>query len=182
MKIEHVEIWGLDRSKKSAGFPHGKYDVPKKIQALGQAKAGSGHDCFLKGVVVAHVVTASQAWWLQWQRYHFQDIVSSTSKMHSILGMEHTFHPATDKEVIKLFKKLVKSCVDIVEHAPELRKEITESLAMSCPMGLELTAEVRTNYLQLKTIYLQRKNHKLSEWREYCDWIKSLDGFYDLTQ
>jgi hypothetical protein len=41
-------------------------------------------------------------------------------------------------------------------------------------MGLELTARITTNYLQLKTIYAQRHNHKLEEWRDFCRFIESL--------
>ena len=37
-----------------------------------------------------------------------------------------------------------------------------------------LTQGIVTNYLQLKTIYNQRKNHRLPEWRLFCDWIKTL--------
>lgn len=32
------------------------------------------------------------------------------------------------------------------------------------PSGLQLTARVTTNYLQLKTMLKQRKNHRLQEW------------------
>ena len=42
------------------------------------------------------------------------------------------------------------------------------------PSGLELTARMTTNYRQLKTIYAQRKNHRLPEWRRFCEWIEDL--------
>ena len=55
------------------------------------------------------------------------------------------------------------------------RGEITEEeLIYECPVGLELTARVTTNYLQLRTIYTQRKNHKLQEWRDFCAWVETL--------
>ena len=38
-----------------------------------------------------------------------------------------------------------------------------------------------TNYRQLKTIYLQRKNHKLKEWHEFCAWCESLPYFMELV-
>jgi hypothetical protein len=49
-----------------------------------------------------------------------------------------------------------------------------EQLAYMCPMGLELTARITTNYLALKTIYNQRHNHKLEEWRDFCKEIETL--------
>jgi hypothetical protein len=42
------------------------------------------------------------------------------------------------------------------------------------PMGLELWGRMTTNYLQLKTIYKQRRNHKSKEWQYFCDWIEHL--------
>ena len=48
------------------------------------------------------------------------------------------------------------------------------------PTGFELTARMTTNYRQLKTIYFQRKSHKLPEWREFCHWIETLPMFKEL--
>ena len=47
-------------------------------------------------------------------------------------------------------------------------------LLYNCPVGIRLTAGMSTNYQQLKTIYAQRKNHKLPEWRTFCEWIRTL--------
>lgn len=174
MKIENVEVWGLERSRNAAGLSHGCYEVPSCIDSLSHAKSGSGHDCYLKGVVVAATVTASQAFWLQFGRYHFHDIVSSSSKMNSILDMEPTFRPETDKSVIDAFLSIRDSARRLIAEQPENRQAATVALSMSCPMGLELTAEIRTNFLQLKTILKQRSNHKFEEWRVFCDWAREL--------
>jgi hypothetical protein len=55
-------------------------------------------------------------------------------------------------------------------------------------LGVELFMRCSTNYEQLATIYRQRKNHRLTEWHDFCDWIKSLPfanilitGEYDST-
>ena len=47
-------------------------------------------------------------------------------------------------------------------------------LLYSNPCGFELTARLTTNYRALKTIYSQRKNHRLPEWREFCKEIEKL--------
>jgi hypothetical protein len=49
------------------------------------------------------------------------------------------------------------------------------NIISNCPLGLELIMRCATNYLQLRTIYHQRKHHKLKEdWGAYCTWIKTL--------
>jgi hypothetical protein len=31
-----------------------------------------------------------------------------------------------------------------------------------------------TNYATLRNVYFQRRNHKLPEWHQFCDWIRTL--------
>ena len=48
-------------------------------------------------------------------------------------------------------------------------------LLSTCPQGIELFMRVSTNYLQLKTVFAQRHNHRLIEdWGAFCNFIKSL--------
>ena len=50
----------------------------------------------------------------------------------------------------------------------------------SNPAGFEITARMTTNYRCLKNIYNQRKDHRLPEWREFCEWIKTLPYAHEL--
>mgnify|MGYP002519675587 CR=1 FL=1 len=52
----------------------------------------------------------------------------------------------------------------------------------SNPAGFKLTARMTTNYRQLKTIYAQRKNHRLPEWRAFCEWIETLPNADFITK
>lgn len=54
------------------------------------------------------------------------------------------------------------------------KKEYFLRIVAACPQGLMKTMRISTNYLQLKTIYKQRRHHKLPEWQMFCDWIESL--------
>ena len=60
------------------------------------------------------------------------------------------------------------------ESTKKAAREAYLKLLLSCPVGLNLTARVSTNYLQLKTIYRQRKNHRLPHWHVFCDMVKEL--------
>jgi hypothetical protein len=139
----------------------------KRAVKLASNPVGSGHLNALSGIVVSFNITATVKWWEQFQRYHFKQITSSMSTMHRLRQMMQNgtikFNKNTAPAVIAPF-------MDMVHDA-----SITdEKLAYSCPMGLELTARITTNYLQLKTIYNQRKSHKLTEWRDFCRFIESL--------
>ncbi len=52
--------------------------ISKVASSLANAKQGSGHDCFLKGITVSFDISYPVYWSPQFQRYHFADIVSST--------------------------------------------------------------------------------------------------------
>ena len=86
-------------------------------------------------------------------------------------------HRLQKMEIAKSCIKYVDSrVIDVVE---ELVKEYNENptlenrlkMLYSCPTGLKLTARMTTNYRQLKTIYHQRKNHTLPEWRRFCQQL-----------
>ena len=42
------------------------------------------------------------------------------------------------------------------------------------PSSYNQTRNVMMNYEVLANIYKSRKNHKLDEWREFCEWIGEL--------
>lgn len=133
---------------------------------LASAPDGSGHRTFLSGILVCMNITATVKWWVQFGRYHFQQIDSSMSTMHRLKKMSSLgtirFHEKTDKRFVELLERLVQEGAD------------DETIIYSCPSGLELTARVNTNYLQLRTMYVQRHNHKLNEWKAFCEWIEKL--------
>ena len=154
--------WDL-ASKRDEGHSTNHFS---RICKLADTPIGSGHSNALSGILVSMNITATVKWWEQFQRYHFKQIVSSMSTMHKLRDMiksgTATFNEKTDPRMITFMKILIQEGAD------------DETLAYSCPMGLELTARVTTNYLQLKTMYNQRKSHKLEEWHSFCEFIKTL--------
>ena len=84
---------------------------------------------------------------------------------------------------LPLRKKNIPSLNDIEmkEYKEEIKNKYLEILYNN-PSGFTLTAKMITNYRQLKTIYSQRKNHRLPEWREFCKWIETLPYSELITQ
>ena len=50
------------------------------------------------------------------------------------------------------------------------------------PAGFELTARMTTNYRCLLNIYIQRHDHRLPEWREFCIKLLELPMFPELVE
>jgi hypothetical protein len=61
------------------------------------------------------------------------------------------------------------------------KKDIYMKIISNLPSGFEMVMRITTNYLQLKTIYQQRKNHKLPDWHVFCSWILGLPKFKELV-
>lgn len=172
----NTKVYGLDesiiRSKypKSVDIAELNTDVTKGILALAQSDMGEGHDNFLNGIVVQFDLTLSIKAWVEAQRYHFLDFVSSQSTMHKIAMFD------IDKQCCKYVSPAIIAEVnrlkDIYNADPTPENYL--NLLYNIPTGFRYTAGMTTNYRQLKTIRNQRPTHRIPEWPLFCKWIDSL--------
>jgi hypothetical protein len=183
ISIGGVRVYGLNESMAASGYPmktsgmsvDDECDMERaesRASKLAATAIGTGHDNFLNGIVVQFDLTAPVQMWPEIQRYHFIDFVSSGSKMHGLVKDELT-DESFDPRVFESVKQKVRDLQK--EYAADPSEELFLELLMNCPLGYKLTARMTTNYRQLKTIYSQRKNHRLPHWKDFCRWIESLD-------
>lgn len=165
--IEEIEIQrDLDKSVDN----HMLEEVLKRYRlttALGTTKQGCGEDNFLNGVIVQFDLYAPLFMWKQLQRYHFLDFISSQSTMHRLtkFNIKEQCVEDTDKIILERYQELLNDYNDnkgMTISADEDKKK-WRTLVASLPCGFVLGATMTTNYRQLKTIYNQRKHHKLKE-------------------
>ena len=192
VKVDNARVYGLDESIIASGYPMqietfnmDEVDLIdkdyKRSKHLGNAVAGSGHDCFLKGIIVQFDLQVPEYIWRQLDRYHFIDYISSQSKMHRITRID--LDSVCNRYVYDEVKEILKSIIDKYEAETDTdkKKELFNEIIANTPGGLMLTARMTTNYLQLKSIINQRSNHKMQEWRYLCDWFKTLPMFKELV-
>jgi len=189
-KIENTTVYGLERSIKASGNPmrtvidSSNLTEKDQIRAknLGCTRGGEGHDNFLKGIVVQFDLTAPLYFWKQAQRYHWFDFISSQSTMHCLLKFDVIKQcvPETNSEILKIMSRLIDSYLTLPDENPD-KQEKWRELVASLPSGFCLGATMTTNYQQLKTMYNQRKHHKLKEWRIFSAWCEGLPNFRELV-
>ena len=193
--IANVNVYGLEESVKGSKYPLAtdltkvNEDITATTVRLANAPSGSGHDNFLNGVIVQFDLTFTNKAWVEAERYHFLDFISSQSTMHRItkFNLDEAYISYTDPRIIAIMKEKTNDYNELqndIKQRKEEGKDTTtlEELARekyleilySNPSGFKLTARMTTNYRQLKTIYFQRRNHRLPEWRAFCDWIETL--------
>lgn len=145
-------------------------DITNTVKKLALSPKGAAHDQFLTGIRVAFDLTFSNKAWVELERYRFIEFVSSQSTMHRIakFDLRKQYNKYVDERMIAIMEEL-KDKYNQTNNPEDYLK-----LLYSNPAGFELTARLTTNYRALKTVYSQRKNHRLPEWREFCNWIKTL--------
>lgn len=174
--ISNVNLYGYWDSVLASKYPKAvnttevNAALTDTVKNLAKAQIGSGHDNFLNGVVVQFDLTLSMKAWVEAERYHFLDFVSSQSTMHCItkFNIAEQCNEYVDKSVVSLLKGFINA------YTADPSSENYLRVLYNIPSGFRLTARMTTNYRQLKTIYTQRYNHRLPEWKEVCDWITTL--------
>jgi hypothetical protein len=174
--VDNVQVYGLPESVKASKYPMATDvdsctpDITSTVFRLATCAPGTGHDQFLTGIIVQFDLTFSMKAWVEAERYHFFDFVSSQSTMHRItrLDLAKQCNKYVHPDCIRICQQMVD------EYRADPSKENYLKILYNIPAGFRLTARMTTNYRQLKTIYHQRKNHRLPEWREFCRWIELL--------
>ena len=181
--ISNARVYNFDNAVRASKFPMSvdvskvNSEITKTVNSLAGTQPGTGHNNFLSGILVAFDITMTNKMAVEWQRYHFQQIVSSQSTMHKITKMKlnRSYISSVNPRIVGIMLDLVGEYNDAIEKQDkEKADKLYLEILYSNPSGMLLTQGIVTNYLQLKTIYNQRKNHRLPEWRLFCDWIKTL--------
>ena len=152
------------------------------------AKSGTDHRKYMRMMPVYVRITAPLYWWKEFDTYKISTVSNSCSTMHKIAEKELTWD---DFSVDHL--KRVREC-SLGDVGPTLVMESiinglnywrskylkTKSkddwwqMIQLLPSSYNQTRNVMMNYEVLSNIYKSRQNHKLDEWREFCEWIKTL--------
>ena len=199
MTVSNVKVYDLEESIIASGYPMRTTvgmrpvedkDVKRCANLSNACNTGNGaHGQFLTGIRVAFDLTCSNKMWVEAERYRFLEFVSSQSTMHRItkFDLDNQYNEYVDPRIIEIMKEKVDaynndlpSISDDIDEFEANRKRKYLEILYSNPAGFELTARLTTNYRCLKNIYIQRHDHRLPEWREFCKWIETLPYFKEI--
>ena len=154
------------------------------------AKAGSVDAKYRRMIVVTVDITAPLYWWKEFDTYKVGTVANSCSTMHKIQAKEfelkdfscehligdpddYSFTPAyifsETVRILNKFRDLYNN-----EKDPKVKKECWWQMIQLLPSSYNQRRTVMLNYEVLAGIYPKHKDHKLDEWHDFCDWIKSL--------
>ena len=170
-----------------------KYIVGENDLKLAQRMIGAGTDesKFMRQIFVSMDITAPLYWWKEADTYKIATVSNSCSTMHKITSSEiteenYSFDPEPDKPLTDLPTDDYVRILDIKNRAVAdvewLRKKYNETkdkrywrlLVQINPDGWLQKRTWTGNYQNLRNMYFARKNHKLIEWRQFCQMIEQL--------
>lgn len=207
MIISNLKVYDLEESLLASGYAmRTELDeiavtdkTLKRARNLTKASNGNGaHGQFLTGIRVNFDLTFSLKAWVEAERYRFLEFVTSQSTMHRIteFDIKKQCNEYVDDRIIKIVEEKVEQYNGILlaikneeylEHGytlegmQELAKDAYLRVLYNIPSGFELTARMTTNYRCLLNIYVQRHDHRLPEWRKFCELLLQLPYFKDFV-
>lgn len=180
-----------------------KYIIGENDMKLAQTliKAGNEHRKFMRQIFVSVDITAPLYWWKEMDQYRINVTTNSTSTMHRLTSSPITLDcfetddydrdlsladsPEDDNELnhISAFEE------DVITVLENLRQKYLETkdkrywkeLVRFLPESWLQKRTVTMNYENVRNMYFQRKNHKLTEWsKSFINWVESLPYAEDL--
>ena len=165
-------------------------------------QSGPEHRKFLRQIIVSFDITAPFYWWKEFDTYKVGTVANSCSTMHKLAAYpieidsfeigdfnpDLVFHTDDSGDGDPVDWEIRDEIEDHIFFLEKLRQKYNETkdkrywkeLVRWLPEGWLQKRTVTLNYENLRSMWLQRHNHKLTEWHTFCSWIESLPYAEDL--
>ena len=153
---------------------------------------GTDHRKFMRMITVYMDITAPLYWWKEYDTYKVGTVANSCSTMHKISAKEFTLddfsHEHLSYRSIHLLSDIIGALNDYryihldhtsgdsyVEEDGRVIKEKDAwwQMIQLLPSSYNQRRTVMLNYEVLANMYKSRNNHKLDEWRTFCEYVKT---------
>ena len=194
MELNYTNVYNFEGAFRGMRAPMNSWDKSDSIftnditkigendLALAQRliRSGAEHAKFLRQIFVSVDITAPIYWWKEMDTYKVGTTANSTSTMHKLISRPITEEDFTFDDDWDLTYNIAKNNIIIIceslrkKYINTKDKRYWRALIQLLPESYNQTRTWTANYAILRNIYFQRKNHKLQEWHQFCDWIKTL--------
>lgn len=194
IKIERCAVMNMEGAIRGARNPmnswaksdsytmeDGTFVVGDADRDLGHrlAVSGSDHRKFLRQIIVSVDVTAPMYWWKEFDTYKVGTVANSTSTMHKIhsktFERDDFSHEKMSPEALSCLDGIIGFLESArLKYVETKEKKYWDDMIQILPSSYNQMRTLTMNYENLVNMYYARRNHKLTEWREYCAWIETL--------
>ena len=146
-------------------------------------RSGSDHRKFMRMITVYVDILAPLYWWKEFDTYKVGTVADSCSTMHKLTAKEFELDDFSHDHLMPTAKKSLEATIDILNEyraqyqadtSPEVKKRYWWQMIQLLPSSYNQRRTVMLNYEVLVNMYEARQNHKLDEWRDFCQWIEDL--------
>ena len=163
-------------------FVAGENDLALMKQLV---KAGTDHRKFMRFITVTCDITAPLYWWKEYSTYKVGTVANSCSTMHMVHKKEFTLDDFSHEHLFNgedkgtAFLKDFEYTLAALNTARDLYLQTKDKkywwqMIQLLPSSYNQRRTVLLNYEVLMNMYHARKNHKLDEWRTFCEWVDGL--------
>ena len=140
-------------------------------------KSGTEHRKFLRMLHVQMDIEAPLYWWKEFDTYKVGTVANSCSTMHKIHSKEFTVDDFSHEHLDRFSTEVLGWTIKALNGSREdymksKSKDDWWQMIQLLPSSYNQLRTVDLNYEVLLNQYFQRKDHKLDEWRIYCEQIK----------
>ena len=191
IKIENIDVYGWEAAIRGArnpknswhlmdsGYNNGEFEIGENDYDLLRRLtiAGPEHRKWNRMVTVTMDITAPLYWWKEYDTYKVGTVANSCSTMHKIQAKKFEMSDFSVEHLRS--SKVMHEVIDELnfyrdKFNKDKKKEDWWEMIQLLPTSYNQKRTVHLNYEVLGTIYHQRRHHKLDEWVEFCDTIKTL--------
>lgn len=149
------------------------------------SKSGDDHSKFLRMINVTVDITAPLYWWKEFDTYKIGTVANSCSTMHTITNKEFTIDDFSHEHMLGSMS-VINTVVDCLNYNRDKYIETKDKsfwwqIIQLLPSSYNQKRTIQLNYQVLKRMYKARCNHKLDEWRDFCEWTKELPYFEEIV-
>ena len=150
-------------------------------------KAGTEHRKFLRMIHVQMDIEAPLYWWKEFDTYKVGTVANSCSTMHKIHSKEFTVDDFSHEHLDRFSTEVLGWTIKALNGSREdymksKSKDDWWQMIQLLPSSYNQLRTVDLNYEVLLNQYFQRKDHKLDEWRIYCEQIKCFPYLNDFIE
>lgn len=150
-------------------------------------KAGAEHRKFLRMLHVQMDIEAPLYWWKEFETYKIGTVSNSCSTMHKIHSQEFTVDDFSHEHLDRFSTEVLGWTIKALNGSREdymksKSKDDWWQMIQLLPSSYNQLRTVDLDYEVLLNQYFQRKDHKLDEWRIYCEQIKCFPYLNDFIE
>ena len=191
IKIENIDVYGFEAAIRGARNPMNSWDRMDSCYNNGEFEIGENDYKLLKNLTIAGPehrkwnrmvtvtmdITAPLYFFKEYDTYKVGTVANSCSTMHKIQAKKFEMSDFSVEHLRSL--RVMHEIIDELnfyrdKFNKDKKKEDWWEMIQLLPTSYNQKRTVHLNYEVLGTIYHQRRHHKLTEWVDFCDTIKTL--------